>query len=131
MIDFTRLTRFSNGVQVLNCTPHPISFIDGEKTVLVEPCGAHLNALPVETSVVHPTLGEGFAQLVKTTFSTRPEGLAELAEIEAQAPGVLPVGSLVSAQAYPGRVVAMIPAPGFERVAPAEKRMSTLKFTVY
>lgn len=131
MINFTKLTVFSNGVRVLNCTPHPIAFLDGENVVVVEPCGARLNALPVETSVVHTTLGGGFAQLVKTTFDARPEGLAELAEIEAKAPGVLPVGSLVSAQAYPGRVVAMTPAPGFERVAPAEKRMSTLKFTVY
>lgn len=52
--------------------------------------------------------------------------------------GVLPdgrvlavVGSIIAAQAYPGRVVAMTPVPGFERVSPAEKRMRCDKFTTF
>ena len=41
------------------------------------------------------------------------------------------VGSIIAAQAYPGDVVGMTPAPGYERVAPNEKRMSLDKFTVF
>lgn len=41
------------------------------------------------------------------------------------------VGSIIAAQAYPGEVVAMTPAPGYERVAPAEKRMNPHKFTIF
>lgn len=43
----------------------------------------------------------------------------------------MPVGSIIAAQAYPGQVVAMTPAPGFERVPPAEKLMSCEKFTTF
>ncbi len=46
-------------------------------------------------------------------------------------PSVLIVGSIIAAQAYPQQVVAMTPAPGYERVPPAEKRMRPGKFTVY
>lgn len=41
------------------------------------------------------------------------------------------IGSIIAAQAYPGKVCAMIPAPGHERVPPAEKRMRTDKFTIF
>ena len=41
------------------------------------------------------------------------------------------VGSIIAAQAYPGLVVAMVPAPGYERRPPAEKRMRPDKFTIY
>jgi hypothetical protein len=64
-------------------------------------------------------------------FEQSPEGLAELEQIETSLPDVLIVGSLVSAQAYPGRVVGMTPAPGFERVPPDQKRMSIVKFNVF
>jgi hypothetical protein len=41
------------------------------------------------------------------------------------------VGSIIAAQAYPGLVVAMTPAPGYERKPPTEKRMRPDKFTVF
>lgn len=127
-IDFNTVVTFSNGVQVLNCTPHSIMFLDGDVEVLVEKSGATLLAKPVETPV-----GErGGAQLVRTVFETSPQGLAELEEIETTLEAtVLVVGSIVSAQAYSGRVVGMIPAAGFERAAPPDKRYSTEKFTTF
>jgi hypothetical protein len=127
MIDFLKAIVFSNGVRVINCTPHTLVFRDGEVDVTVEPCGVLVNARAIET----PAGKAGEAQLVKTQFLTTPQGEDELAEIETGVPGALVVGSIISAQAYPGRVVGMTPAPGFERVAPAEKRMSTVKFTVF
>ncbi len=127
MIDFGKVTTLSNGVQLLNCTPHAITFKDGEAEVTVEPCGAKINARAEETEVER----RGSATLVKTSFVQTEQGLAELAEITSQAPDALVVGSIISAQAYPGRVVGMTAAPGFERVPPTEKRMSCEKFTTF
>lgn len=126
--DFTKILDIQSGVRVLNCTPHELIFRaeDGSE-VKVEKCGATLMATPDEK-----TAGTvGAAQLVRTVFVTSEEGLAELTEIEAQAPGVLVIGSIISAQAYPGRVVSPVSAKGFERVAPAEKRMDPAKFTTF
>ena len=39
------------------------------------------------------------------------------------------VGSIIAAQAYPGNVYAMTPAPGYERAK--EKLMSCEKFTTF
>lgn len=126
-IDLGTVVVFSNGVRVINVTPHSITFRDRDVDVTVVPCGAKVNAKAVEVEV-----GErDTAQLVKTVFVESSEGLAELDYIENYAPEVLVVGSIISAQAYPGRVLGMTPAAGFERVAPAEKRMSTLKFTTF
>ena len=127
MTDFSKVGKFSNGVEVLNCTPHIITFRDGEAEIVVEPCGALVMAKALET----PAGTHGAAALVKTVFQTTPQGEAELVEIECMAAGVLAVGSIISAQAYPGRVVGMTSAPGFERVPPDQKRMSTQKFTIF
>jgi len=43
---------------------------------------------------------------------------------------ILLIGSIIAAQSYPG-VLAMVPAPGYERVPPAEKRMRPDKFTIF
>lgn len=120
---------FSNGVAVVNTTPHPISFLDGEQVITV-PSSSDLiiNASPCEKQVDEI--------LVKTAFIPTSEG-SDIIEKIGEAP--MPegatrrviIGSIIAAQAYPGAVVGMTPAPGYERVAPAEKRMSIFKFTVY
>lgn len=120
------VVRFSNGVRVINTTPHPITFLDGDRIVEVPPSGVLINARPVEEVV-----REGAPTLVRTAFVGDPESEEALSRIEKEYPGVLVVGSIIAAQAYPGRVVAMIPAPGFERVPPDEKRMRTDKFTTF
>ena len=71
---------------------------------------------------------ENNVQFVKTNFVGDDSGKAV---INAVPQCVLIVGSIIAAQAYPGLVVAMTPAPGYERVAPAEKRMNPDKFTVF
>lgn len=125
--DFSKKVVFSNGVELLNCTPHPVAFLEGDQLVTAQSCGATLLAKAVET----PAGTFGAARLVKTVFETSPQGEAELMEIDREAPGVLVLGSIISAQAYAGRVVAMISAPGFERMAPADKRFTTEKFTTF
>ncbi len=126
-IDFGKIVAFANGERVLNCTPHTITFRDGDTDVVVEPCGAKVNARAVET----PVAQHGEAVFVKTVFQQTDEGCAELAEIINAEPTVIIVGSIISAQAYPGQVLAMTPAVGFERVPPEQKRMSTSKFTIF
>lgn len=118
------------GKVVFNTTPHDICFdVDGT-VVTVPKSGVILNARPEEIQV-----GE---DLVETRFVGTPEGVALIEEIKAahaaSEDAELPlriVGSIIAAQAYPGEVVAMTPAKGYERVAPAEKRMDPRKFTIY
>lgn len=120
---------FSNGVAVVNTTPHPISFLDGEQVITV-PSSSDLiiNASPCEEKLDEI--------LVKTIFLPTEEGsdiiraISEVPMPEGASRRVV-IGSIIAAQAYSGMVVAMTPAPGYERVAPAEKRMSISKFTVY
>ena len=120
---------FSNGVAVVNTTPHPINFIDGEQVITVPSS----NTLVVNASPCEEKLDE---ILVKTIFLPTEEGtdiirtISEVPMPEGASRRVV-IGSIIAAQAYPGMVVAMTPAPGYERVAPAEKRMSISKFTVY
>ena len=127
VVNCTRV--FSNGVAVVNTTPHPITFQDGAGTVTV-PASQELllNAVPAEQAVDD--------LLVRTSFSGSSEGMKIIDAIQGTpmpegARRRLIVGSIIAAQAYPGLVVAMTPAPGYERVAPAVKRMSVDKFTTY
>ena len=120
---------FSNGVAVVNTTPHPITFLDGTNIVTVPADPALLvNAKSVEKQV------DEF--LVTTVFVPTPEGTQLVENISKvcaslKAKRCFIIGSIIAAQAYPGRVLAMTPAPGYERVPIAEKRMAINKFTVF
>ena len=127
-------TKLPNGARVFNATPHPVTFwkSDWANPVVVQSDGV-IDAIPSEQVV---DSGEWDArnfgasiQFVHTRFISIEKG-RELAKA-AKAAGCVVVGSIIAAQAYPGLVCAMIPAPGYERVAPAEKRMNPDKFTVY
>lgn len=85
--------RLSNGVQVINCTPHILRFEDGS---IVEPSGFLLQAKMEEKKI------SDFVYEVRVVPT--PEGLKELENIEEMLPGVVILGSSISAQAYPGRV---------------------------
>ena len=100
---------FTNGVHIVNTTPHEITFQDQDQIVSVPNCGTLINAKVVETIV-----SQGIPAFVKTEL-----------------PNCIIVGSIIAAQAYAGKVFAMTPMPGFERVAPAEKRMNPAKFTTF
>lgn len=108
---------------ILNCTPHPIRFLDGGAVHEVGPSGFTLKADVIE----QPAGERDGCELVHITFVPSEEGERELAEIEAQ--GLMPVGSIISAQAWPGRVFALVPVKGLERAA--KKLFRSDKFTVY
>lgn len=116
---------FNNGVVVLNATPHDINF-EKDGIVVTIPSSIIINARPMEEKVDD--------LLVKTTFVGTPEGSNAIRVIESTfresgIPGRLViVGSVIAMNAFPGKVFGMTPMPGFERVAPAEKRMNPSKF---
>lgn len=143
-------------IKIINTTPHAISFIDSEGNFHSFPSnpGNVVTAKAVETEVgchgrssgcsgcPHFFHGEDGAQfpvcasqdkvtLVKVAFSASPEAEAILARLEAENPGAVIVGSIIAAQAFPGRVLAMVPAVGFERVPPDQKRMRMDRFTTF
>ncbi len=106
----------------INTTPHEITFKNADGTEFtVPPCGYILNAKPVEV----PAGTTAGIEFVKTVFEGTDEGRKWIAQNEG---GSLIIGSIIAAQAYPGRVFGMTPAPGFERVPVAEKRMNPAKF---
>lgn len=66
-----------------------------------------------------------------TVFEKDETSLKLLEDIEQKCPGGIIIGSVIAAQAYPGRVCGLVAAKGYERVAPAEKRMRLDKFNIY
>ena len=119
---------FANGVSVINTTPHELTFqdIDGQ-LVQVPVSGVLVNAKPVEVAVESPIQGVSF---VETKWTQDEDSLNFLNWMKENHPQTLVIGSAIALQAYKGLVVGMTPVPGFERVAPADKRMSVTKFTV-
>lgn len=122
------------GVVYVNTTPHEIFFMNPEgkeEPIVLPPSGLLVNAKPVE-KVVGVRDGITF---VRTEFVGDAEMGAILSALEESFSegGRRPViiGSIITAQAYPSRVVALCPAPGFERAPPSEKRMLLNKFTVF
>ena len=122
-----------NGITIVNTTPHPIVFQDTTGVLVTVPNDPELlvNAR-VQEEVISSEDGVDF---VKSTFIPSEEGAKILDGIEAFAresgKRVVIIGSIIAAQAFPGRVFGMTPVPGFERVAPSEKRMSVTKFVTF
>ena len=116
-------------VNIVNTTPHEITFRRADGTdFTVPPCGVLINANAVEAAAGQHTTG---AELVRTSFEPTAEAHTTLDRLEQENPGAIIIGSIIAAQAFPGRVFGMTPAPGFERKPPAEKRMNPDKFTTY
>ena len=114
----------SNGVEVVNATPHDLTFATADGTESAARSGAIISAAVVEDSVY-----EHGVEFARPGFIASVEGAQLIQDIRKSFPGALIIGSLIAAQAYPGEVVAMVAAPGYERVAPADKRMNPAKFT--
>lgn len=118
---------FKSGVTVINSTPHDITFMDIDGSIINVPSSCIINASVKET-VVSKVAG---VEYVKSEFVGSDEGAALIEKIHKAYPSAVIIGSIIAAQAYPGLVVGMTPCKGFERVPPNEKRMSTVKFTVF
>jgi hypothetical protein len=115
-----------NGVTIFNATPHVLRFWDPSwaEPVEVEPDEV-INAR-VDERVVDI---RECVTIVRTEFISDDQGVTiAIGALERGADVV--VGSMIAARAYPGLVMGMVPAEGFERVPPAEKRMRPDKFTL-
>lgn len=114
-------------VQILvNCTPRPIRFMDLDGEVrTVQPSGYTLRAISQEQLV----WVESGCEFVRTVFVASLEGSDEVMEITRR--GLLPVGSIISAQAWPGQVVSLVLVEGHERKPPSERLYRCDKFNVY
>ena len=115
------VTVLSNGVKVVNSSPHPFVFDDG---TVVPPCGATLNARFIERE----TGTDGTVTFVVTDKVPTEEGTAFL---DAVPDGVLVLGSLIAAEAYGFPVVQPVPTPetAGRGTAPADRRVRSDRFT--
>lgn len=127
-----KIVKFSNGLRVINCTPHACTFQDGEELISVPASGVLVNSRIENEMIREFDKFKGGVKLVRPTFTQEEEALEFLCEFENYYPGVFVIGSIIAAQAYPNRsVVAMVSVEGFERVPPEQKRMRTDMFTMY
>lgn len=124
---------FENGVVAINTTPHEIAIQDMNGNVLMVPTSVLINAAPVEV----PYDDSGL--FVTTEFRPTESGQDIIDSIKKEYSSLYPndsnrlviISSIIAAQAYPGQVSGMVPVPGYERVAPDQKRMRCDKFTMY
>lgn len=115
--------------KIINVTPHALNFRNADGSEFeVAPSGIVINATPLdEVAGAHPS----GAELVRVRFVANDEAISALEKIEAENPDAVIVGSMIAAQAFPGRVFGMVAAPGYERRPPAEKRMNPERFTTF
>jgi hypothetical protein len=116
-------------VTIINVSPHTLNFRNEDGTEFeVAPSGVVINATPVEEVVgTHPS----GAELTKVKFESSAEALEAIEKLERENPGAVIVGSMIAAQAFPGRVFGMVAAKGYERRPPAEKRMNPNRYTSF
>ena len=98
----------------------------------IQPSGVAVEATMKEEMVRR----ENGLQLVRTKFVPKPQSDQELATIENEyfyLKDAIPIiiGSIIAAQAYPGRVYGTVPVPGYERVPPDQKLVRSDKFITF
>ena len=121
-----------NGVAFINTTPHDVTFGDVDFTTVLPKSNVLINAKPVKEEI-----GESFGvKFSKTSFvgtDEEKEKIIALREDILKEEGVnfvVIVGSIIAMNAFPGLVAGLVPVPGYERVSPAEKRMSLKEFSI-
>lgn len=126
-----------NGITVFNATPHTIRFwSEGWEEPIEVESDEVINATPKEIAFDWKNKQHGIfveknpTMFVETVFLSTQEGENTLRKAFTGGADIV-VGSIIAAQAYPGYVVAMTPAIGYERVSPDQKRMNPDKFTVF
>ncbi|RLJ05888.1 MAG: hypothetical protein DRP18_02080 [Candidatus Aenigmatarchaeota archaeon] len=113
------IVQLSNGVQVINCTPHELVFEDG---TIVHPSGYLLQAKMQERRVSE--------FIYEIEVLPTPEGEQELREIEQKyGKDIIILGSSISAQAYPTRVKMVVLTKSRAKVT--EKVCRIDKFSIY
>lgn len=115
------------GIEYVNGNIHPITMDCHGVAINFPVCGLVLTADAKETAA-----GEyKGVNLVKTAFGQLPATDEALLRIKAAFPQAIVIGSMVAATAYPGDILAMVDAPGYERSAGPEKRKSLNIFLTF
>ena len=117
----------------INTTPHTINGVFNGEEIEIPSSGFLLNAYPEEKAIKE---NEGI-EFVKTIFNPSLQGKLFLNNIRNNATiqldwgikNLIIIGSIIAVNAYPW-VCGLTPMPGFERVAPALKKMNLNKFTM-
>ena len=121
-----------DGVAFVNTTPHDVNFGDVDFVTVLPKSGVLINAKSTK-ELVGSKSGINF---VKTSFVGTDEEKQKIADIkgaiykEEGVEFVVIVGSIIAMNAFPGLVSGLVPVPGYERVSPAEKRMSLREFSM-
>ena len=121
----------TKNVVLFNTTPHPLTMQNdvGELTI-VEQCGLLVNA-SMETSDIDDMFQISVAKASDEGRKAIEEIQKFYEENNLKKEGELVIlGSMIAVQAYPGKIAGLVPVPGYERVAPAEKRMRADKFNL-
>lgn len=117
-----------DGVVYVNTTPHAINLQVGTGCVVIPASQKQIINASIEEAQVDD-------MLVKSIFIGNEEGERIINEIYSEFSNdgnrVIIIGSIIAAQAYPGRVFGMCAAEGYERRPPAEKLMRSDKFVTF
>jgi hypothetical protein len=100
-------TEAAAGCRFVNVTPHNLDLVWEDGTLItVPPSGTVLRAKAEEDVVGR----YGCAEIVRMRFVPLSEAETEkLSRLELDNPGALVIGSVIAAQAWPGRIVARLP----------------------
>ncbi len=116
------------GNMYVNTTMHNINCFDNDGNLVILPAsGVRVDA---RSSQVEVGKRNGIT-FVKSSFDVDEASQKIVDEMIEAFPDVIIVGSIIAAQAYPGKVCGLCSVPGYERVAPNEKRMRLDQFITY
>lgn len=114
--------------KIINLTAHPILFQNNEHKVYeVEPSGLVISAKPKEIICEDR---DGLV-IIKKEFHPVPSRDLPFFQLKSEYPNAIFVGSIVTAQAYPGDIFALIPVRGFEKVPRTKRRYRDDKFLTF
>lgn len=99
-------TKLPSGLCIFNATPHPLYFLCEDGRVVTAESDGVINAIP-STKTVKETRQY---TLNTVAFHESVSGRELIDKWKEIAPKALIVGSIVAAQAFPGEVVAPVPA---------------------
>ena len=103
-------TQLPSGLLIWNATPHPL-YLAIRDGVVVAPTDEVINCQPINKTV----FDNDIYQLTEVEFRESEDGREVLNGIKRTEPRCLIVGSILAAKAYPGEVVAPIPAQAVNR----------------
>ena len=118
-----------NGNRIFNTTPHEIRFMESDGTIVIVPKGKVSDSVKANsTETLVSTSGK--TMFVTPKFTPDDESLQVIEKAYNDGADIV-VGSIIAAQAYPGKVFGMVPVEGYERATNDQKIMKSDTFVTY